>query len=322
MYTLTQLPGATLSDVLEEQYGALARWQWRALGFSDDAFDRRLRSGALELRHKGVAVAQAWRHHALAPLAAAVLRAGPGSRLALWSAAGLLAVDLRGGSGRLHLWVPHADRRPSPEQGLELRRSRLLSSHLDVTVRRDLPVTTVERAVVDRFARPMTVRDRESLLADVLQLRRTTEPRLIAFAARRLEGAGVLRDLLGVVVGHDSGLEVELHALARRVCAGWEPLVTVEQPDGTADEVDLLAVGPGVVLEADGWAFHRDPAQRARDELRDERLRALGLVVLRFTAEQVREQPEHSVRRISRAVDGRHWLLPPGARLRRQAAAA
>lgn len=322
MYSLEQLENADLVDVLEEQYGALARWQARALGISDDAFDRRTASGAFEPRHTGVVIAQAWRHHALAHSAAAVLRAGTGAHLALWSAGPLLGVDLRGESDLLHLWVPHVDRRPAPAKGLELRRSRHLSSPLDITVRKGLPVTTVERAVVDRLARPMTRRDREGLLAEVLQKNRTTEVRLTRCAARALEGASVLRDLLGVVAGHDSGLEVELDRLASSVGIGCEPLVTIVHPDGTRDEVDLLALKAGVVLESDGWAFHRDPAQRAADELRDERLRAIGLVVLRFTSHQIRERPEECRRRIERAYEGRAWVPPPGVQLVLRRAAA
>ena len=233
MYELEQLAGATLQDVLEEQYGALARWQARALGLGDDALDRRVGSGAFEQRHKGVVVAQAWRHHDLAPLAAAVLRAGPGAHLALWSAAGLLDVDLRGSSEVHHLWVPHADRRPAPAAGLVLRRTRLLSSPLDVSVRRGLPVTTLERTLVDRFAQPMTDRDREGLLAELLQRGRTSEGRLRACAGRRLEGAGAVRELLGVVAPHDSGLELELDRLASSVGVHCEPLTTIVHADGT-----------------------------------------------------------------------------------------
>lgn len=169
MYAASELLTAQLRDVLEDQYGALARWQGRALGLSDDAFDRRLASGAFEPAHSGVAVARAWRHHPLAPSAAAVLRGGRGAHLALWSAAGLLTLDLRGSSQDLHLWLPHADRRPSPAQGLRMRRSSLLSSSLDVTMRQRLPTTTRERAIVDRLALPMSSRDREGLLAEVLQ---------------------------------------------------------------------------------------------------------------------------------------------------------
>lgn len=322
MFTLEQLERAALDDVLEGQYGALARWQARALGLSDDAFDRRVASGAFEQRHKGVAVAQAWRHHELAPYAAAVLRAGPGAHLSLWSAAAILKLDLRGSGDGIHLWVPHADRRPAPADGLVIRRSSHLSRPLDVTVRSALPVTTVERTIVDRLAAPMSSRDQESLLAEVLQKRRTTPERLSACATRQLEGAAVLRSLLGVVVGHDSGSEIELNRRAAEVGLLCRPLVTVVHPDGTRDELDLLAVAAGVNLESDGWAFHSDPAQREKDELRDERLRALGLVVLRFTARQIWEEPDECRRRIRAAMDGRSWTPPPGVRLEYSAVAA
>ncbi len=322
MYSLAELAVADIADVLEEQYGALARWQARALGMSDDAFDRRLTSGAFESKHAGVAVARAWRHHALAPRSAAVLRAGRGTHLSVWSAADLLDVNLRGSSELVHLWVPHADRRPSRAEGLEIRRSSLLSDPIDVTLRQRLPVTTVERAVVDRLGRPMTRRDRESLLAEVLQQRKTNEERLRACAARNLLGARVLRELLGLVLGHDSGLEVELHRIAAGAGVLCEPLVTVVHPDGTRDEVDLLAVAAGVVLEADGWAFHADPAQRKADERRDERLRHIGLIVLRFTAEEIREGAADSRRRILQAARGRAWSPPDGVTLELSAAAA
>jgi hypothetical protein len=302
-------------ELLEQQYGALARRQARAAGVSDDAFDRAVRAGKLALVHPGVAVAAPWRHHPLAPVSAGLLSAGRGAHLSVWSAGRLLGVDLRGSSDLMHLWVPHADRRPSPRSGLEVRRSTLLSGPLDVTVRKRLPVTTVERAVVDRFAHPMLPRDRESLVADVLQRRLATEARLARCAARNLRGARAVREVLGLVAGHDSGLEVELTRLAHSVRLVVAPLVVVVHPDGRRDEVDLLAVAAGVVLEADGWAFHRDPGQREADELRDERLRALGLVVLRFTARQIRERPGASRGRIARAVEGRSWSPPAGVRL-------
>ena len=86
--------------------------------------------------------------------------------------------------------------------------------------------------------------------------------------------------------------------------------------------MDLLALAAGVVLEADGWAFHSDPRQREADELRDERLRALGLIVLRFTSRQIRQEPEACRRRIATHCAGRSWRVPAGVRLERTLAAA
>ena len=313
-----------MADVLDLQFGALARWQARLLGISDDAWDRRVASGQWEARHKAVIVDRGWRHHEWAPSAAAVLRAGPGAHLAVWSCAELLTLKLRvAPDPLLRLWVPHSDRRPRPAAGLVLRRSRHLSSSLDITVRKNLPVTTRERAVIDRLGHPMPWRDRESLLAEVLQLRLTTEPRLAACAARQLRGAAVLRQLLGVLDCHDSGDELELDRLARSVGINCEAGMTVVHVDGTRDMLDLVDERTGTNLESDGWFFHRDPEQREADELRDERLRGIGLAVARFTHRQVWHQQAQSRRRIVETTTGRRWTRPPGVQLiPRQAAAA
>lgn len=199
-----------------------------------------------------------------------------------------------------------------------MRRSSLLSSSLDVTVRQRLPTTTRERAIVDRLALPMSSRDREGLLAEVLQRGLTSEARLAACAARNLHGAKAVRSLLGLLVGHDSGLELELDGIARSSGVVCEPLTTVVLPDGHRHEVDLLAVAAGLVLEADGWAFHSSPAEREADELRDEALRGIGLEVLRFTARQIRQDPDACRRRVLRAYEGRSWAPPPGVVLVRR----
>jgi len=323
MLTEEELKKLRLEDVLEHQYGALARWQARLLGISDDGWDRRTSSGQWEARHKAVIVDRGWRHHEWAPSAAAVLRAGPGAHLAVWSGADLLGLNLRQAPDELlRLWVRHSDRRPRPAAGLILRRSRHLSSGLDITVRKGLPVTSRERAVVDRLGLPMHWRERESLLAEVLQLRLTTEARLAACAARNLGGAAVLRQLLGLLDGHDSGDELELDRLARSVAISCEAGITVVHLDGTRDLLDLFDEETGTNLESDGWSFHRDPKQREADELRDERLRGIGLAVARFTHRQVWHKQAESRRRIVETTAGRRWTRPPGVELIRPVAAA
>ncbi len=323
MLSAEQLPKVTLADVLDQQFGALARWQARLLGISDDAWDRRVASGLWEARHKAVIVDRGWRHHEWAPSAAAVLRAGPGAHLAVWSCADLLELNLREAPDRdIRLWVPHSDRRPRPAAGLVLRRSRHVSSTLDISSRKGLPVTSRERAIIDRLGLPMHWRDRESMLAEVLQLRLTTEPRLAACAARPLNGAAVLRDLLGLLDGHDSGDELELDRLARSVGVSCEAGVTVIHLDGTKDLLDLFDEKTGTNFESDGWSFHSDPKQREADELRDERLRGIGLAVARFTHRQVWHKQAESRRRIVETTAGRRWTRPPGVELIRPVAAA
>jgi very-short-patch-repair endonuclease len=62
-------------------------------------------------------------------------------------------------------------------------------------------------------------------------------------------------------------------------------------------EVDFYWPDLGLVVETDGWRYHRTPAAQARDALRDQTHTAAGLTTLRFSHRQVRDEPDH-VRRI------------------------
>jgi very-short-patch-repair endonuclease len=65
----------------------------------------------------------------------------------------------------------------------------------------------------------------------------------------------------------------------------------------------------GLVVETDGLRYHRDPAQQARDRLRDQVLTARGLTVLRFTHRQVWYDGDHVIATLAvviRRCDRRH----------------
>jgi very-short-patch-repair endonuclease len=55
-------------------------------------------------------------------------------------------------------------------------------------------------------------------------------------------------------------------------------------------EVDFLWRRQGVVVETDGFEFHRDRAAFEADRARDAELQLLGLRVLRFTYRAVRDE--------------------------------
>jgi len=57
--------------------------------------------------------------------------------------------------------------------------------------------------------------------------------------------------------------------------------------------VDFCWCDRKVIVETDGYAFHRGRAAFERDRLRDNELRALGWNVLRFTYRQVTRRPEY-----------------------------
>jgi very-short-patch-repair endonuclease len=56
--------------------------------------------------------------------------------------------------------------------------------------------------------------------------------------------------------------------------------------------VDFYWPDLGLVVETDGLRYHRTPAERAQDRVRDQAHTAAGLTPLRFTRAQVRFDPE------------------------------
>lgn len=62
-------------------------------------------------------------------------------------------------------------------------------------------------------------------------------------------------------------------------------------------EVDFFWPELGLVVETDGWRYHRTPSAQTRDALRFQTHTAAGLTPLRFSHYQVKYEPDH-VRRI------------------------
>jgi very-short-patch-repair endonuclease len=73
--------------------------------------------------------------------------------------------------------------------------------------------------------------------------------------------------------------------------------------------VDFYWPQLGLIVEADGWVYHRTPAEQATDRRRDQVHTTVGLTTLRFAEEQIRYEPDE-VRRTLAAVAAR--LRPQG----------
>lgn len=67
-------------------------------------------------------------------------------------------------------------------------------------------------------------------------------------------------------------------------------------------EVDFFWPDLGLVVETDGWRYHRTPSAQARDTLRDQTHTASGLTALRFSHHQVKHEPDHVRRILSRTA--------------------
>jgi len=238
-------------------------------------------SGRLQRLQPGVyavpAVVQAWRTRIEAAAHATGGVISHRSALALW--------DLAPPGGPVHLTVEHT-RSGRGTQGVVLHRSR----HLEDTVRRidGVPVSCVERAVVDAWGAPAGLSRADVRAAAISGVRRRLcLPRqLRAEVDRRpcLRGRGELLRLTALLAdGCQSELEIWgcLHLLRG---PGMPPF-TLQRPvevagqrfvlDAACDEVQLA-------VEMDGAAWHGSREQREKDIHRDALLATIGWQTLRF----------------------------------------
>jgi hypothetical protein len=96
----------------------------------------------------------------------------------------------------------------------------------------------------------------------------------------------------------DDELEILFRPLA--TAAGLPtPLTKVEV---NKFEVDFFWPDLGLVIETDGWRYHRTPATQTRDALRFQTHTAAGLTPLRFSHWQVKYEPDHVLIILRRTV--------------------
>ncbi len=285
-------------------HGLVDRHALRTLGVTRAMRETRLARGLLH-PVPGCPGVFAVGHAALTPeglVAAAVLACGPGAVATGEHAAWLW--DLRPPwlpepSGRVAVTVPRSCGRTPPAAAL-VRRDL---PRRETSRRRGIAVVSVERLVVDAGAtRELWAVER--LLDRALVERRTSIPRLEAQLARAAgqRGAGALRVLLAADRRYAgltrSELEEAFLALLRR--AGLA-LPEVNARLGR-DVVDALFAAARLVVELDGTAWHRTRRRQEDDRRKELRLRGRGLLVVRYTARQVLEEPEAVVADLVRTL--------------------
>ncbi|MDQ6650167.1 MAG: hypothetical protein M3Z02_08635 [Actinomycetota bacterium] len=194
---------------------------------------------------------------------------------------------------------------PRPRPGITLH----LPARWPQTVVRDgLPVTTLERTVLDLSAG----RSSEAvlgLLAHVLQQRRTTPARVRAalVAAGPITGSRAARRALSELAdGQESVLEAHFARLVRRSRLPepeWQVPVVA---GGRRRRLDAFWRPARLALELDGRAFHLDPQAWEDGLLRDADLLGVGIEVVHLTWRQLRHDPDGVVARLDAALR-RRW---------------
>ncbi len=271
------------------QHGVVARAQLRKLGFGVAAIDHRVRAARLHRVHQGV---YAVGHSVLTMEGrwmAAVLAAGGEAVLSHASAAA--AWELRPPSGgAIHVTVP-GDPGRTRRAGIRLHRSTTLTPN-DTRAHRGIPITTPVRTIID-LATTLNGRPLEHALdlaeqrglVDFAELRKAIEahptrpgsPSLQAMLSRYSAGSTVTRSEL-----EERFLRLcDRHGLPR-------PHVNTRIE---GNEVDFVWRDARLIVEVDGYAYHRSPRAFEDDRARDVALTVAGWTVLRFTWGQITRRP-------------------------------
>jgi very-short-patch-repair endonuclease len=244
----------------------------------------RLRPGVFALPD----AAGSWRTRVTAALAGREAVASWVTALALWELA-------EHPPGAVHVSV-EPSRSARGSRGVMVHRSP--GAYADRRRVHGLPVSPVERALVDVWGRPVGVHRSDVRAAAIVAVRR----RLCSAAdlgfelsrQPRLPGRAELAPLVDLLAdGCQSELEIWgcLHVLRapgmppfvqqRRVSVGGETFVL----DAACEEVMLA-------IEMDGAAWHGSRQQRERDIRRDAVLATVGWQTMRFSYDRLTRQPE------------------------------
>lgn len=199
--------------------------------------------------------------------------------------------------GPPHVTIP--ERRTLHRPGIVIHRSRDLPPS-QVTTRFGIRVTTPERTLLDfaSEASPYELRDavRAARRKDILDVPLSAE---MCRKARGRRGVGRLADLLAEDHGPIADTRSPLEDLFLPICADFG----IRYPKASAPvldfEVDCLWLPERLVVELDGWEFHKSREAFEADRRRDIRLGLAGYPVQRLTNERLTQDRAAVARDVS-----------------------
>ena len=266
-------PEPALARLAAEQYGVLSVAQLYELGFTKDEVWKRAQTGRLNRVHRGV---YAVGHSGLCNEGrwiAAVLACGSGAVLSHRSAAGLWQL-LPPVAQPVHVTSPKAAGRY--RDGIHLHRSPSMRRS-SRTISNGIAVTTPARTLSD--------------------LRGAVDGPTLRRAIRQAE---VLGYRLGEVVS--DGTHSELEYLFLRLCRRHRlppPSVNVRLGPFV---VDFLWPEQRLIVETDGYRYHRGRLAFEADHARQLALEQLGYRVRRYTYRQVTQAPREVAAAVRKAL--------------------
>lgn len=286
----------SLAALATRQHGVVARSQLIEMGLGRGAIEDRVRSGRLHVLHRGV---YALGHASLTQQGrwlAAVLAHGDGALLSHQSAAASWGLTRE--RGRV---VDVTSRRGRPGRpGIRLHRGRV---HADEAATRGIIlVTSVARTVFDlaevvdevRLGRAFEEADRLGLL-ELGALER------VCARCHGRRGLAVVNRLIAHAREPASARSALEEGFAE-LCSQHELPPPVLNAGVLDFVVDALWPQCRLIVELDGFAFHRHRAAFERDRARDATLLAAGYRVMRLTHRRLVAEPKAVVAELRRLL--------------------
>jgi very-short-patch-repair endonuclease len=286
-----------VAALARRQHGIVTTRQLAAAGIGPNAIKVRARDGRLVPRHRGI--------YQVGPIAApharemaALLACGDDAVLSHRSAAAIWGMR-PAHDGDVHVTTRRHS--ATSRRGIRVHRSRSLKA----AVRDGLHLTSPTRTLLD-LAPHIPHDDLERAVEQALVVGLTTYERLERAAASGRRGAA----RLGQALLTEPGLtRSEAERRLRRLIRAARLPRPVKNARVEGWEVDLLWREQRLIVEVDGYAYHRSRHAFERDRRRDVELTAAGYRVIRFTWRQIVDEPETVIARLAVLL---HTASPTG----------
>ncbi|GLZ55884.1 type IV toxin-antitoxin system AbiEi family antitoxin domain-containing protein [Actinomycetospora sp. NBRC 106378] len=296
-----QIDAAGLHAQMRKQDGVATVVQAKEAGYSKAVIAAKVRSGEWERPAHGVLRSTDQPVTARSRIRVAMLSIGADATLVGGSAAFWWQMtDLA--PAEVEIAVPQRSQ-PRPRPGVTVTRRTVPAR--DRVVVDGLPVTKKAATVLAAVAAL-------GLIAGAKLMDRVLQKGTVALDAltethrrsRGRYGAVLGATLLALAAG---GARSEAERIAHRVLrgagiVGWEADVRVVLPRHGPALLDLAFVQQRVLVEIDGWAYHRDLRAFLHDSARQNALVLAGWVVIRTNWHELKEHPDEFARTVREAL--------------------
>jgi hypothetical protein len=290
---------AAIRELARRQIGHVTRVQLLKLGLGSAAIGARVATGALVTRYPGVYALPPARQDPQALIHAAVLAGGPDAAASHTSAA--------------WLWdfVPHFQSPPEITLSKGDRRPRHILTHRcpslqrrDITRQRAIPTTTPARTLLD-LAPTLTPKQLTRTVNDALRNHHVRPDALHDVITRNPRHAAtkLLTPFLDLPGGNPTNSWLEDEFLPFLAKYGL-PTPLINHPLN-GDEVDAYFPDHNLIVELDGWDFHKDRHAFETDRERDAHHLAHGTPTVRITKDRLKHTPDREAARLEAILSQR-----------------